>query len=82
MSLQDEVIILSSVNNFLWELQSLSNKVLIYSPVIDLVLLEHIFQTKLDDIAQDVDILTDAERLERSMGNLISINNFLNYNNY
>jgi len=39
-------------------------------------------QTKLDDIAQDVDILTDAERLERSMGNLISINNFLNYNNY
>lgn len=36
-------------------------------------------QTKLEDIAADVDILTDAERLERSMGNLISINSSLNY---
>jgi len=44
MSLQDEVIILSGINNFLWELQSLSNKVLIHSPVIDFVLLEHIFR--------------------------------------
>ncbi|XP_077266992.1 cilia- and flagella-associated protein 206 [Temnothorax americanus] len=61
MGLQDEVIILSSINNFLWELQSLSNKTVnIYE------------QTKLEDIAEDVDILTDAERLERSMGNLIT----------
>lgn len=30
MGLQDEVIILSSINNFLWELQSLSNKVIIH----------------------------------------------------
>lgn len=30
-------------------------------------------QSKLDDIARDVEILTDAERLERTMGNLISI---------
>ncbi|XP_011263065.1 cilia- and flagella-associated protein 206 [Camponotus floridanus] len=59
MSLQDEVIILSSINNFLWELQNLSNKI-VYD------------QTKLDDISQNVDILTDAERLERSMGNLIT----------
>lgn len=35
------------------------------------------YQTKLDNIAQNIDILTDAERLERSMGNLISIHNFL-----
>ncbi|XP_011702835.1 PREDICTED: UPF0704 protein C6orf165 homolog [Wasmannia auropunctata] len=61
MGLQDEVIILSSVNNFLWELQSLSNKTVnIYD------------QSKLGDIAEGVDILTDAERLERSMGNLIT----------
>lgn len=33
-------------------------------------------QTELDEIAEDVEVLTDAERLERSMGNLISINNF------
>lgn len=39
-------------------------------------------QTKLEDIAEEVDILTDAERLERSMGNLISINSSLNYNKY
>ncbi|XP_012222959.2 cilia- and flagella-associated protein 206 [Linepithema humile] len=61
MSLQDEVIILSSINNFLWELQSLSNKSVNVYDV-----------TKLDDIAEDVDVLTDAERLERSMGNLIT----------
>ncbi|XP_012543365.2 cilia- and flagella-associated protein 206 [Monomorium pharaonis] len=61
MGLQDEVIILSSINNFLWELQSLSNKAInIYD------------QTRLEDIGVDVDILTDAERLERSMGNLIT----------
>ncbi|XP_072759801.1 cilia- and flagella-associated protein 206 [Anoplolepis gracilipes] len=62
MGLQDEVIILSSINNFLWELQNLSNNktVNVHN------------QTKLDDIAQDVDILSDAERLERSMGNLIT----------
>ncbi|XP_011174414.1 cilia- and flagella-associated protein 206 [Solenopsis invicta] len=61
MGLQDEVIILSSINNFLWELQSLSNKAVnIYD------------QTKLEDMAAGVDILTDAERLERSMGNLIT----------
>ncbi|XP_011878807.1 PREDICTED: UPF0704 protein C6orf165 homolog [Vollenhovia emeryi] len=59
MGLQDEVIILSSVNNFLWELQSLSNKT---ANIYD--------ETKLEDIAED--ILTDAERLERSMGNLIT----------
>lgn len=39
-------------------------------------------QTKLRDIAKDMDILTDAERLERSMGNLISINSSLNYDKY
>ncbi|KAL0129841.1 hypothetical protein PUN28_001831 [Cardiocondyla obscurior] len=61
MGLQDEVIILSSINNFLWELQSLSNKTLnIYD------------QIKLEDAVENVDILTDAERLERSMGNLIT----------
>lgn len=31
-------------------------------------------QTKLEDIVENIDVLTDAERLERSMGNLISIN--------
>ncbi|XP_011140290.2 LOW QUALITY PROTEIN: cilia- and flagella-associated protein 206 [Harpegnathos saltator] len=61
MGLQDEVITLSNVNNFLWELQSLSNKTVnVYD------------QTKLDDIAEDADVLSDAERLERSMGNLIT----------
>jgi len=34
-------------------------------------------QTKLENIAENVEILTDAERLERTMGNLISTNNFL-----
>ncbi|KAL6262791.1 hypothetical protein P5V15_005581 [Pogonomyrmex californicus] len=61
MSLQDEVIILSSINNFLWELQSLSNKAV-----------NTYDQTKLEDIVENIDILTDAERLERSMGNLIT----------
>ncbi|XP_012062355.1 PREDICTED: UPF0704 protein C6orf165 homolog [Atta cephalotes] len=61
MSLQDEVIILSNINNFLWELQGLSNKTVnIYD------------QTKLENIAENVEILTDAERLERTMGNLIT----------
>ncbi|KAM0730404.1 Cilia and flagella-associated protein 206 [Formica fusca] len=60
MGLQDEVIILSSINNFLWELQNLSNKTV------------NVYDQKLDDIAQELDILTDAERLERSMGNLIT----------
>lgn len=45
MGLQDEVIILSSINNSLWELQSLSNKVLMHSLAIDLnVLLKHTFR--------------------------------------
>lgn len=45
MALQDEVIILSSINNFLWELQSLSNKVSMHSSIIDLsVLSKHIFR--------------------------------------
>ncbi|EZA52577.1 hypothetical protein X777_08060 [Ooceraea biroi] len=61
MGLQDEVIILSSVNNFLWELQNLSNKTL-----------NAYDQEKLDEVAKDMDILTDAERLERSMGDLIT----------
>lgn len=39
-------------------------------------------QTKLEDIAKNMDVLTDAERLEHSMGNLISINSSLNYNKY
>ncbi|XP_070170518.1 cilia- and flagella-associated protein 206 [Polyergus mexicanus] len=60
MGLQDEVIILSSVNNFLWELQNLSNKTV------------NVYDQKFNDIAQELDILTDAERLERSMGNLIT----------
>ncbi|KYN19793.1 PREDICTED: UPF0704 protein C6orf165 homolog [Trachymyrmex cornetzi] len=61
MGLQDEVITLSNINNFLWELQGLSNKTVnIYD------------QTKLENIAENVEILTDAERLERTMGNLIT----------
>lgn len=32
-------------------------------------------QARLERVAEDVDILTDAERLERSMGNLISTDN-------
>ncbi|KAL6446763.1 hypothetical protein ACFW04_001295 [Cataglyphis niger] len=60
MGLQDEVIVLNSINNFLWELQDLSNKIV------------NTYDQKLDDIAQNMDILTDAERLEHSMGNLIT----------
>ncbi|KAG5338441.1 CF206 protein, partial [Acromyrmex heyeri] len=60
MGLQDEVITLSNINNFLWELQGLSNKTVnIYD------------QTKLENIAENIMILTDAERLELTMGNLI-----------
>ncbi|XP_076234575.1 cilia- and flagella-associated protein 206 [Calliopsis andreniformis] len=60
MSLQDEVIILSSINNFLWELQSLSKSVNVYD------------ETKLNDMLSQDEVLTDAQRLEQSMGKLIT----------
>nr|XP_034179194.1 cilia- and flagella-associated protein 206 [Osmia lignaria] len=61
MGLQDEVIVLSSFNNFLWELQSLGIKtVSVFN------------ETILDDMLGSEEILTDAERLERTMGNIIT----------
>ncbi|XP_053975332.1 cilia- and flagella-associated protein 206-like [Hylaeus volcanicus] len=61
MGLQDEVIILSSINNFLWELQSLSTKnVNVYDEAL------------LDDMLSKEEVFTDGERLERSMGTLIT----------
>ncbi|XP_043265625.1 cilia- and flagella-associated protein 206-like [Colletes gigas] len=61
MGLQDEVIILSSINNFLWELQYLSTRS---------VNLDN--ETILDDMLSKDEVLTDAERLERSMDTLIT----------
>ncbi|XP_066587430.1 cilia- and flagella-associated protein 206 isoform X2 [Prorops nasuta] len=61
MSLQDEVIVLSHINSFLWEIYSLGTKgVNVYN------------QTLLNDMIRDAEVLTDAQRLERSMNNMIS----------
>ncbi|KAF7386108.1 hypothetical protein HZH68_013240 [Vespula germanica] len=58
MGLQDEVIILSNINNFLWEIHNLNIKnVNVYD--------QEIFK---DLIIKNVNILTDAERLELTMG--------------
>ncbi|XP_035723460.1 cilia- and flagella-associated protein 206-like [Vespa mandarinia] len=66
MGLQDEVIILSNINNFLWEIYNLNIKnVNVYD--------QEIFK---DLIIKNVNILTDAERLELSMGETISNNKY------
>ncbi|OAD56516.1 hypothetical protein WN48_03203 [Eufriesea mexicana] len=60
MGLQDEVIILSSINNFLWEFQTLGTKTVnVYN------------EPLLSDMLSSEEVLTDAERLEKSMGELI-----------
>ncbi|XP_060825040.1 cilia- and flagella-associated protein 206-like [Bombus pascuorum] len=57
MGLQDEVIILSGINNFFWELQTLSTKTVnAYN------------EPLLTDMLSNEEVLTDAERLEQSMG--------------
>ncbi|KAG7189976.1 hypothetical protein KM043_006136 [Ampulex compressa] len=61
MGLQDEVIILSSIDKFLWELESLSKKNINVCG-----------NRRLDDMLAIVEIFTDAERLERTMGKLIT----------
>ncbi|XP_008205959.1 cilia- and flagella-associated protein 206-like isoform X1 [Nasonia vitripennis] len=60
LKLQDEVIVLSYINDMLWQLQSLFPKSL--SP-------HH--QSVLERMLQEVEVLTDAERLEQTMGKLI-----------
>ncbi|XP_076382712.1 cilia- and flagella-associated protein 206 [Megalopta genalis] len=61
MGLQDEVIILSSVNSFLWELQSLNTRTV------------NVFNDAIvDDMLAKGTVPTDAERLEQSMGELIT----------
>ncbi|KAF7384913.1 hypothetical protein HZH66_011999 [Vespula vulgaris] len=68
MGLQDEVIILSNINNFLWEIHNLNIKnVNVYD--------QEIFK---DLIIKNVNVLTDAERLELTMGKPISNNNIIN----
>lgn len=61
MGLQDEVIIISGINNFFWELQTLTTKnyVNTYN------------ETLMLDMLSDNKVLTDAERLEQTMGELI-----------
>ncbi|XP_014605288.1 PREDICTED: UPF0704 protein C6orf165 homolog [Polistes canadensis] len=62
MGLQDEVIILSNINNFLWEIHNLNIKnINVYD--------QEIFK---DIIIKNVNVLTDAERLELSMGETIT----------
>ncbi|XP_076295161.1 cilia- and flagella-associated protein 206 [Lasioglossum baleicum] len=61
MGFQDEVILLSSANSFLWELQSLNTKTV-----------NVINDTLLDEMLAKATVLTDAERLEQSMGELIT----------
>ncbi|XP_047364422.1 cilia- and flagella-associated protein 206-like [Vespa velutina] len=91
MGLQDEVIILSNINNFLWEIHNLNIKVtqkgslyfstksyykgpsehfinFIFSQNVN-VYDQEIFK---DLIIKNVNILTDAERLELSMGETIT----------
>ncbi|XP_015437941.1 PREDICTED: UPF0704 protein C6orf165 homolog [Dufourea novaeangliae] len=61
MGLQDEVIILSSINNFFWELDNLNTATVnVYN------------ETILNDMLSNKLVLTDAERLEQSMGELIT----------
>ncbi|XP_076229195.1 cilia- and flagella-associated protein 206 [Nomia melanderi] len=61
MGLQDEVIILSSINNFLWELQNLNTRTV------------NVFnEAVLNDMLTKGSVPTDAERLEQSMGELIT----------
>ncbi|XP_076759546.1 cilia- and flagella-associated protein 206 [Xylocopa sonorina] len=61
MGLQDEVIILNSINSFFWELQSLGTKTVeVYNTTI------------LSNMLSTDEVLTDAERLERSMGEIIT----------
>nr|XP_012136219.1 PREDICTED: UPF0704 protein C6orf165 homolog isoform X2 [Megachile rotundata] len=61
MGFQDEVIILSSINNFLWELQSLGTRTVgVFN------------ETILNNMLANDEVLTDAERLERTMGTLIT----------
>lgn len=61
MGLQDEVIIISGINNFFWEFQTLTTKnyVNTYN------------ETLMLDMLSDNKVLTDAERLEQTMGELI-----------
>ncbi|CAK9807568.1 Cilia- and flagella-associated protein 206 [Anthophora quadrimaculata] len=60
MGLQDEVIILSSINNFLWEIENLGARTVnVYN------------ETILNDMLSKDEVLTDAERLKKSMGQLI-----------
>ncbi|CAK9824752.1 Cilia- and flagella-associated protein 206 [Anthophora retusa] len=60
MGLQDEVIILSSINNFLWEIENLGARTVnVYN------------ETILNDMISKDEVLTDAERLKKSMGQLI-----------
>ncbi|XP_076651143.1 cilia- and flagella-associated protein 206 isoform X2 [Halictus rubicundus] len=61
MGFQDEVIILSSTNSFLWEMQSLNTRTV-----------NVINDTIIDDMLSKGSVPTDAERLEQSMGELIT----------
>ncbi|XP_033220083.1 cilia- and flagella-associated protein 206-like isoform X2 [Belonocnema kinseyi] len=61
MSLQDEVIALSHTNRFLWQLQNLYVKTI---NVYDESLLNNVIKGK--------GVLSDAERLEKSMGHMIT----------
>ncbi|XP_051164030.1 cilia- and flagella-associated protein 206-like [Leptopilina boulardi] len=61
MSFQDEVIVLSNINRFLWQLQSLYVKIMsVYDECL------------LSNMIQDIRVLSDAERLEKSMGYMIT----------
>ncbi|KOC59228.1 UPF0704 protein C6orf165 like protein [Habropoda laboriosa] len=60
MGLQDEVIILSGINNFLWEIENLGARTVnVYN------------ETILNDMLCNEEVLTDADRLKQSMGQLI-----------
>ncbi|XP_012281391.1 cilia- and flagella-associated protein 206 [Orussus abietinus] len=61
MSLQDEVIVLSHINNFLWQLQSLTVK---HVNVYD--------EARLEDLLKGGEVLSDAERLELLIGKSIT----------
>nr|XP_046475202.1 cilia- and flagella-associated protein 206-like [Neodiprion pinetum] len=61
MQLQDEVVVLSSINTFLWELQSMTiNHVDTFDDALLRMLID------------DGQVLTDAERLEEQMGKMIN----------
>ncbi|XP_043485126.1 cilia- and flagella-associated protein 206-like isoform X2 [Leptopilina heterotoma] len=61
MNFQDEVIVLSNINRFLWQLQCLYTKIMSVDD-----------ECLLNNMIQDVQVLSDAERLEKSMGYLIT----------